>query len=44
MDEVCQKLENKEEYKQIIDRLEHSILIKDGHQIEFVNTKFLNQF
>lgn len=38
------KLQNKEEYKFMIDRLEHSILIINDHQIEFVNTKFLNQF
>ena len=44
MDEVCLKLETKEEYKQIIDHLEHSILNIYDDQIEFVNSKFLNQF
>ena len=42
MDELQKKVKNMEEHKYIIDRLENSIIIIDDHQIEFVNTKFLN--
>ena len=39
-----EKLKNKEEYKFMIDRLEHSIIIIQDEQIEFANNSFLNQF
>lgn len=44
MDELSSKIVNKQEYKYIIDRLEHSIVIIADDQIDFVNSKFLNQF
>lgn len=44
LDEMYVKLKNKEEYKFFLDRLEHSIIIIDKNQIEFINSKFLRQF
>ena len=43
-DLVLSKLKSQEEQKYIIDSLENSIIITTNTQIEFVNTKFLNQF
>ena len=42
--EVINKLISKEEYKFILDHLEHSIILVENDQVEFVNSKFLNQF
>ena len=44
IDQVVHKLNTKEEFKFIIDRLEHSIIMVENDKIEFVNGKFLNQF
>lgn len=44
IDRIHEKLESKEEYKFILDRLEHSIIIIQNGQIEFVNDLFLSQF
>ena len=42
IEQAIHKLKTKEEYKFILDRLEHSIITVQNGQIEFVNTKFLN--
>lgn len=39
-----EKLQSKEEYKFILDKLEHSIIVIQDGQVEFVNDRFLNQF
>lgn len=39
---INDKLKNKEEYKFMLDRLEHSIIIIQKDQIEYVNDSFLS--
>ena len=41
---INDKLKNKKEYKFMLDRLEHSIIIIKKDQIEYVNDSFLSQF
>ena len=42
IEEFHAKLHGKELYKFILDRLEHSIVIIQDDQIEFINDRFLN--
>ena len=44
IDGMYEKLKSKEEYKFILDRLEHSIIIIQNGQIEFANDRFIDQF
>ena len=41
LDDLNEKLKNEEEYKFMLDKLEHSIIIIKNDQIEFVNNSFL---
>ena len=41
---ICDKLQSKEEYKFVIDRLVHSMIIIKNDQIEYTNDRFLVQF
>lgn len=42
IDGIYEKLKSKEEYKFILDRLEHSIIIIQNGQIEFANDRFID--
>ena len=42
VEEIYEKLKSKEEYRFILDKLEHSIIIIKDNQIEFVNDRFLH--